>query len=53
MSVREAFEQWYCRKFNVDCQAKATRLHINGQGRYSNRGVQVRWEAWQGCAQAA
>jgi hypothetical protein len=49
MTAREQFEQWFCRKFSVDVQAKATRLHINGRGRYSNHAVQIRWEAWQAC----
>jgi hypothetical protein len=47
MTERELFEQWYCRKYGVDLIARVTRLHINGRGRYSNRGVQVRWETWQ------
>jgi hypothetical protein len=47
MTERELFEQWYCRKYSVDLIARVTRLHVNGRGRYSNRGVQVRWETWQ------
>lgn len=47
MTDRDLFEQWYCRKYSVDIIARVTRLHINGRGFYSNRGVQVRWETWQ------
>lgn len=47
MNERELFEQWFCRKFNITILSRPTHMRVNAKGRYSNPGVQVRWETWQ------